>query len=231
MSSRPRPGAHARSSAPLVMKTPRRRNEDGDSTRARGWRPRRSVTNHQGQPHARAAWPMTEPPTRPGGPGTRPSPRTRRRPGCLRCSCGGASPTSARRPRRLRGAGRSCSRQASGRRHSARACSAARHRRAWRSHCRRLGQPSRTPASPRCNSIDGERSPLMVSHREPACFVVVARAGLSTGAPPASAQRTPTRDSRVFWLISRLLFSAGAGRAARIYVHQRLRTLRTIARK
>src|SRR4249920_689256 len=45
----PESGAHARSSAPLVMKTPRRRNEDGDSTRARGWRPRKSVTNHQGQ--------------------------------------------------------------------------------------------------------------------------------------------------------------------------------------
>ena len=45
----PEAGAHARSSAPLVMKTPRRRNEDGDSASARGWRPRRSVTNHQGQ--------------------------------------------------------------------------------------------------------------------------------------------------------------------------------------
>jgi hypothetical protein len=32
----PEAGTHARSSAPSVMKTPRRRNEDGDSTRARG---------------------------------------------------------------------------------------------------------------------------------------------------------------------------------------------------
>jgi hypothetical protein len=30
--------------------------------------------------------PRTEPPIRPGGPGTRPSPRTRHRHGCLRCS-------------------------------------------------------------------------------------------------------------------------------------------------
>lgn len=48
MSSRPRPGSHARSSAPLVMKTPRRRNEDGDSTSARACMPCKSVTNHQG---------------------------------------------------------------------------------------------------------------------------------------------------------------------------------------
>ena len=44
----PEARAHARSSAPLVMNTPRRRNEDGDSTSAWGCRPRRSVTNHHG---------------------------------------------------------------------------------------------------------------------------------------------------------------------------------------
>jgi hypothetical protein len=68
----PEARAHARSSAPLVMKTPRRRNEDGDSTRARGWRPRRSVTNHQG--HASRPGSGAQPtPRRPPGP---PAPRS-----------------------------------------------------------------------------------------------------------------------------------------------------------
>jgi hypothetical protein len=59
----------------------------------------------------------------------------------------GGLPASARQPGLPRGAGHSCSRQASGRRHSARACSAARPPGAWRQRRRRPGQPSRTPAS------------------------------------------------------------------------------------